>query len=405
MKTNRLVKIAFTGLGRNKLRTFLMMIGIVIGITALTLIISVGLGARKQIMERVKKFGLESLMVFAGGGREMGHASVGQPTVTLKPEDAEVIKREVRAVGEVAPFNRKGGAEIKYLEKSTTATVFGITPAWAPVWDWDAATGDFITEEDLANFNRVCLLGPTVQKELFGDENPIGQHIRIGNIQFEVKGLMQPKGTSPGGGDMDNRVNIPLTTFMRRVANVDHLAGIKILLKNGNEMESAVENIKAILRERHSIAPGLPDDFAITTPTEVTQFAEKVAGTFNIFLALVAGISLIAGGVGVANIMLISVNERKKEIGLRKAVGARSKDIRLQFLFEATAVTLIGGIIGIVLGGAGAYILKIITGMPVSVSWEGIALGVISSSLVGLVAGMQPASRASRLPPVESLRS
>lgn len=405
MKTNRLVKIAFTGLGRNKLRTFLMMIGIVIGITALTLIISVGLGARKQIMERVKKFGLESLMVFAGGGREMGHASVGQPTVTLKPEDAEVIKREVRAVAEVAPFNRKGGAEIKYLEKSTTATVFGITPAWAPVWDWDAATGDFITEEDLANFNRVCLLGPTVQKELFGDENPIGQHIRIGNIQFEVKGLMQPKGTSPGGGDMDNRVNIPLTTFMRRVANVDHLAGIKILLKNGNEMESAVENIKAILRERHSIAPGLPDDFAITTPTEVTQFAEKVAGTFNIFLALVAGISLIAGGVVVANIMLISVNERKREIGLRKAVGARSKDIRLQFLFEATAVTLIGGIIGIVLGSAGAFILKIITGMPVSVSWEGIALGVISSSLVGLVAGMQPASRASRLPPVESLRS
>ncbi|MFZ5517459.1 MAG: ABC transporter permease [Candidatus Zhuqueibacterota bacterium] len=404
MKTTRLLKIAYTGLGRNKLRTFLMMIGIVIGITALTLIISVGIGAQDRVMDRVKKFGLESIMVFAGGGREMGQPSGGQIT-TLTLQDAEAIKREVSAIDEVAPFNRKGNAEIKYLDNSTTATVFGITPTWASVWDWDAETGDFISEEDMANFNRVCLLGPTVKKVLFGDENPIGQQIRIGTIQFEVKGVMQPKGTSPGGGDMDNRVNIPLTTFMRRVANVDYIAGIKILLTSASEMEQAAENIRAILRERHSIAAGMPDDFSITTPTEVTQFAEKVAGTFNIFLALVAGISLIAGGVVVANIMLISVNERKKEIGLRKAVGAKSKDIMMQFLFEASAVTLIGGVIGIILGGGGAKILEMITGMPVSISWESVTLGVVSSSLIGIIAGLQPAKRASKLQPVEALRS
>jgi len=403
MKTNRLIKIALRGLGKNKMRTFLMMIGIVIGITALTLIISAGIGAQQRVMERVKKFGLQSMMVFAGGGREMGHPSGGQIT-TLTMQDAETIKREAGGIDEVAPFNRKGNAEIKYLDKSTTATVFGITSSWAYVWDWDVQSGDFISESDMENLNRVCLIGPTVQKELFGEENPIGKQIRIGNVQFEIKGVMQPKGTSPGGGDMDNRANIPLTTFMRRVANVDYIAGIKILLKSDRNMDQTAENIGAILRERHTIAQGMPDDFSITTPKEVTQFAEKVAGTFNIFLALVAGIALIAGGVVVANIMLISVNERKREIGLRKAVGARNKDIKMQFLFEAAAVTLAGGIIGIVLGGIGAQILKMITGMPVSISWEGIALGVVSSSLVGIIAGMQPASRAAKLQPMESLR-
>lgn len=405
MKTNRLFKIAFIGLGKNKLRTFLMMIGIVIGVTALTLIVSAGLGAQKRVMDRVKKFGLQSMMVFAGGGREMGRPVGGGPVTTFTLRDAEAIKGEVRAVDEVAPFNRKGNAEIKYMDKSHTAAVFGITPSWAYVWDWDVQSGDFISENDMDNLNRVCLLGPTVKKELFGVGNPIGQQIRIGNVQFEVKGVMQPKGSSAGGGDMDNRVNIPLSTFMRRVANMDYILGIKVLLTSASEMEHTVENISSILRERHTIAPGMPDDFRIVTPDEVTQFAERVAGTFNIFLALVAGIALIAGGVVVANIMLISVNERKKEIGLRKAVGARSKDIKLQFLFEAAAVTLTGGIIGIILGGVGAQILQMITGIPVSVSWEGIILGVVSSSLVGIIAGMQPAGRAAKLQPVESLRS
>jgi len=405
MKTNRLLKIAYVGLGRNKLRTFLMMIGIIIGITALTLIISAGIGAQDRVMDRVKKFGLESIMVSAGSGSMMGQPTGGQPTTTLKLEDAEVIKREVTTVVDIAPFNRKGGAEVKFMDKSTTTTVMGITPSWAKVWNWDVEEGDFISEEDMSNLNRVCLLGPTVKKELFGDENPIGQQIRIGNIQFEVKGIMQSKGTSPGGGDLDNRINIPLTTLMRRVANVDYIAAVKILLTSSKEIDKTAENIRAILRERHSIASGVPDDFAITTPTEITKFAEKIAGTFNIFLALIAGISLIAGGVVVANIMLISVSERKKKIGLRKAVGAKSKDIMMQFLFEASAVTLIGGVIGIILGGVGAKILEMITDMPVSISWESVALGVVSSSLVGIIAGLQPAKRASKLQPVEALRS
>jgi putative ABC transport system permease protein len=405
MKTSRVLKVAFKGLGRNKLRTFLMMIGIVIGITALTLIVSAGLGAQDRIMERVKKFGLESMMVFGGAGREMGQPTAGQPTTSLKLEDAVAMKQEIKAIADVSPFNQKRQAEVKFQDKSTTTTVIGATPSWAPVWDWDAAEGDFITDEDLASLARVCVIGATVQKELFGTANPIGEQLRIGNVQFEIKGVMQAKGTSPGGGDMDNRIYIPLSTLMRRVANVDYISAIKVRLTTAKDMDKTAADIKALLRERHKLAAETPDDFTITTPTEVTKMAEKVAGTFNIFLALVAAISLIAGGVVVANIMLISVNERRKEIGLRKAVGALRKDIMLQFLYEATAVTLTGGVIGIVLGAIGAKILEAITQMPTSISWESVALGVVFSSLVGIVAGLQPAKRAAALQPIEALRA
>ncbi len=405
MKKSRIVKVAFKGLGRNKLRTFLMMIGIVVGITALTLIVSAGMGAQDRIMERVKKFGLDSLMVTSGGGREMGRPTSGQAPVTLKLEDAMAIKEEIGNVQEVAPFNRKGQSEVKYLEKTTTTTVFGVTPEWSPVWDWDAAEGDFIRGEDMASLARICILGPTVHKELFGMANPIGEQLRIGNVQFEVKGIMQAKGTSPGGGDMDNRIYIPLSTLLRRVMNVDYIFGIKISLKTASNMTKTEADIKALLRERHQLALATPDDFSVTTPSEVTEMAKKVAGTFNIFLALVALISLITGGVVVANIMLISVNERQKEIGLRKAVGAKRKDIMLQFLFEATAVSLTGGVIGILLGVIGAETLQAMTSIPTTVSWEIVALGVAFSSLVGILAGLQPARKAADLQPIEAMRT
>ena len=405
MKTRRIIINALKNLAKYKLRSFLMMLGIIIGIIALTMVISLGLGAKNLVMERVKKFGLESIMVNANSGGMMGQqASPGQEITTLKPEDAEYLKREIRSIQEIAPFNRKGNSTINYFERSTTAALFGVTPSWAYVWDWDVNDGEFITDEDMSSLNRVCLIGPTVKKELFGDNDPIGEQIQAGNVQFKIKGVLVAKGTSPGGGDMDNRVMIPLSTYMRRVANVDYLAGIKILLKSGSDINKTSEEITSILRERHNISAGLPDDFTVTTPTEVTKVAEKVSGTFNLFLVLLAGISLVTGGVVVANIMFISVNERKKEIGLRKAIGANINDIMNQFLFESSAVTLTGGVIGIILGAAGAKILSMVMQMPVSVSWGAILTGVVSSTIIGIIAGIQPARRAAKLQPVESLR-
>jgi len=216
---------------------------------------------------------------------------------------------------------------------------------------------------------------------------------------------MQTKGTSAAGGDMDNRVNIPLTTYLRRVANVDYLFGIKILLSPNSNVNQAADNIRAILRERHRVSAGIPDDFRVVVPEEVTEMAAKIAGTFSVFLVLVAGISLITGGVVVANIMLISVSERKNEIGLRMALGARSKDIKMQFLLEAVAVTIAGGAIGIVFGGISARSLQMVSGIPVAISWQVILLGVVLSSLVGIAAGMQPAGKAAKLQPVEAMRS
>ncbi|HET55140.1 MAG TPA: FtsX-like permease family protein [Ignavibacteria bacterium] len=405
MKTGRIIKTAFRGLSKNKLRTFFMMIGIVIGITAITMVISVGLGAEDRVMERVKKFGLESIMIYAGGGTEMGRGTGGQPVTTLKLSDADILVSQVGTIDDVSPFSRMPGATVKYQELSANPSIQGVTFSYTSVWDIDVSEGRFISYEDDARMARVCVIAPTVQKELFGEINPIGEQIRIGNVPFEIIGILQQRGTSPGGGDMDNRIMIPLQTLMRRTANVDYISGIKVKLNTTEDLEKTEATITSILRERHKLAEGEPDDFRIITPTEVTQFAEKVAGTFNIFLVLVAGISLIAGGFVITNIMLISVSERKNEIGLRKAVGARRKDIQTQFLLETIAVTFIGGVIGILLGFAGAMIISVIIEMPAAYSWEGIAAGVLFSSLVGLIAGMQPARRASELDPIEALRS
>jgi putative ABC transport system permease protein len=405
MKTERIIKTALRGLSKNKMRTFFMMIGIVIGIMAITMVISVGLGAEDRVMERVKKFGFESIMVFSGGGTQLMGNESASPTTTLKLADAEALVTQVSNIIDVSPFSRMPGTTVRYQELSSNPSVQGVTSSYTSVWDIDVSEGRFISYEDDSRSARVCVIAPTVQKELFGEMNPIGEQIRIGNVSFEVIGILQPRGTSPSGGDMDNRILIPLQTLMRRTTNIDYLSGIKISLKSYDGIDNTSANIKSILRERHNLAEGEPDDFRIITPTEVTQFAEKVSGTFNLFLVLVAGISLIAGGFVITNIMLISVSERKNEIGLRKAVGARKKDIQNQFLIETITVTFIGGVVGIILGFIGAKIISIITEMPASYSWEGILAGIIFSSLVGLIAGMQPAKRASSLEPIEALRS
>lgn len=403
MKTGRMLKVAFVGLGRNKLRTFLMMIGVVIGITALTIVVAAALGTQEKIVERVKQFGYETLMVRAGGDVDRG-VRTSQEVTTLTIDDAGAIKSEVATVVEVAPFHRRGRSEVIYRDRSANAPLFGVTPGWSTVWNWHVAAGDFISDRDIDQLARVCVIGPTVKKELFGDEDPLGETIRVGNVPFEIIGVMEQRGISAGGGDMDNRVFVPLSTFMRRVANVNHINGIRILLSSVRDIDRSMEEIQTILRERHNLAAGVPDDFTIRSAEEVQAMVEGMLGTFNILLILVAGISLIAGGVVVANIMLISVNERRKEIGLRKAVGARKKDITTQFLFEAIAVTVTGGIIGIVAGAAGAVLLEAVTQTPTAISWISVAVGVVFSALVGIIAGMQPAKRAAALQPVEALR-
>jgi putative ABC transport system permease protein len=233
----------------------------------------------------------------------------------------------------------------------------------------------------------------------------MGQVIQVGGVPFEITGILGVKGTSAGGGDMDNRVFVPLTTYQRRVANVDYLSGIRVQVKDLREMEAAVADVAVLLRERHGIAEGGADDFRITTPTEITAMVEEMQGTFNLFLILVAGIALVVGGVVVANIMLLSVGERRKEIGLRLAVGAKAKHIQGQFLMESAAVTFLGGIGGIVLGLAGNLVMERFTGTPALLTWHVLVAGVLFSTVVGVLAGLHPARKAAAMTPVDALRS
>lgn len=410
MKTGRMLGQAIGGLGRSRLRTFFMMVGITVGITVLTIVLSAGMGARERVMERVRVFGLENLMVWAGGPTDQvrmgpGGGEGSSVTATLKREDAEAIRREVGGVHEVAPFARQGQAEVRWRDRSLTAPVFGITPEWEYVWDWPVERGQFITAEDDATMARVAAIGPTVVAELFGDEDPLGQVIQVGGVPFEITGILAEKGTSAGGGDMDNRVFVPLTTYLRRVANVDYLSGIRVQVEDLRGMGDVVADIDALLRERHQVAPGTVEDFRITTPTEVTAMVEEMQGTFDLFLVLVAGIALVVGGVVVANIMLLSVGERRKEIGLRLAVGAKARHIRTQFLLETVAVTSLGGVGGILLGWIGNAVVERFTGTPALLTWHVLAAAVLFSTVVGVVAGMHPARKAAAMAPVDALRS
>jgi putative ABC transport system permease protein len=368
------------------------------------------MGARERIMERVRVFGLENMMVWAGGPTDQtrmggGGGEGGAVTATLKLEDAEAILHEVRGVREVAPFSRAGSSEVRWRDRTFTASVFGVTPEWADVWDWHVDRGSFITHEDNELMARSAAIGPTVVRELFGDEDPMGEVIQVGGVPFEVTGIMVEKGMSAGGGDMDNRVFVPLATYMRRVANVDYLSGIRVQVQAIRDMDPVATDIAALLRERHNLAPGVPDDFRINTPTEVTAMVEEMQGTFNLFLILVAGIALVVGGVVVANIMLLSVSERRGEIGLRKAVGGKARHIQGQFLAESVAVTFLGGVAGILLGLLGNLVMERFTGTPALLTWHVLAAGILFSSVVGLLAGLHPARKAAAMAPVDALRS
>lgn len=406
MKKLRTIFIAFNSLGKNPLRSFLMMIGIVIGITALTIIVSMALGSKAQIMERLEVFGVDTIMIFGWPARGHGGGPRGRMTSSLKVDDALAIEKHVDNIKLVAPFSQRWRTEIRHDDIIYETRLSAVTAEFINVWNWKMESGEFITWMDNERLSQVVVLGPTVRKELFGEgENPIGTMIRINNSLYEVKGVLGDMAMSAGGMDMGNTVIIPLNTYLRRMANVDYLHGIRVNVKNRKLIDETVEELKKVLRDTHNILPGTDDDFSMITPTEMQSWIEEMSGTFDVLLLIVAAISLIAGGVVVANIMLISVNERKFEIGLRKSVGARKLDIMVQFLFETIAVTVTGGFFGVLLGLGGAFLFGEFGETPVSISWEGALIGLGFSVIVGLLSGIQPARKAAGLSPIEALRS
>lgn len=402
MKNGKLIGLALTGLARHKLRTFLMMLGIIIGVATLTVIISLSKGAQHQVMKGIRNFGANAVMASAGGGRMFGPPDGGTTTLTL--DDAAALKASIKGLRHVAPFTMHVAQTVIAGNRNTETAVFGVTPEFADAWQWFAEHGDFIADEDVAGLTRNCLLGQTVVRELFGDQDPIGETVRVNNTNFKVIGVLSKRGASPHGMDMDNRVLVPLTTAMRRLYNTTALGMIRLYVDDPARLDEVSTSVTAILRERHHITPPQEDDFRVTNSMAMAKTVKGVSKIMTTFLLLLASVSLLVGGIVIANIMFISVNERKKEIGIRRAFGARARDIRQQFLGEALIVTLCGGLGGSFLGVAMAMAIAGLKKMPIMLSWEPFALAIVFSAAVGIVAGIQPARKAAAMDPVQAIR-
>ncbi|MBU0608961.1 MAG: ABC transporter permease [Armatimonadetes bacterium] len=405
-----MMRVAWKGLATNKLRTFLMMLGIIVGIAALTVIMAVGEGTKSELARRANQMWSQAhITVFAiqpGAAFAPGHmAGVDGVPPTLTEADARAITEQIPNVATVAAAQAKRSVPLKYKAKSTDCMVFGVTPEWQTLRSFRMADGEALTQEDEASSTRVCVLGLSVVQALFGDEEPLGATIRIENTAFRVKGIAAAKGTSPMGGDMDNRVLIPLSTFSRRLYNVTSLTQVVIALKDPSQMRRSSAEIEALMMERHAISRPQDKDFSVTMAENLLKVAGSSSRTLTIFLSIVAAISLLVGGVVVMNIMLISVSERTKEIGIRRAVGASARDILAQFRAEALVITLSAGVCGAVLGIALSFALPLVTRMQTAFSWQALVLAVLFSTVIGLVFGIQPARRAAALSPVQALRS
>lgn len=404
MKTGKTLKLAAKAIGLNKMRTFLMMLGIIIGITTLTVIVSVGKGASAKMMKTIKNVGTNAIMVFAGGGKVMGPPDEKTNTLTL--EDAQSIMQEIKGIRSMDTALVRLGRTVKYEDSNTNTVIYGGTTNYGDAWDWAVESGDFFTEEDMTSMARVAVLGKTVVRELYGSADPIGTNIKIENVNFKVVGVLAPRGTSPMGMDMDSRIVIPYTTASRRVFNTPYISLIRMAAVEPGRVEKIETEVAALLKDRHHIQSGFPEDFRVRGASSISKMAKGMMGTLNLFLGLVSLISLVVGGIVVMNIMLISVGERVKEIGLRRALGAKAADIRNQFLVESSLVTVIGGFIGVLTGLALAVLLPVLSRgkMPAMPSWEPFVLGFLFSAAVGLLAGIHPARKAAAMDPVDALK-
>ena len=404
MKQAKTVKLALRAIGLNKMRAFLMMLGVIIGITTLTVIVSVGKGASAKVMKTVENFGANAVVVFAGGGKVIGPPDEKTNTLTL--EDAQAIMQEVPGIKSMDTALIRVGRTVKYEENNTNTVIYGGTTEYGDAWGWSVESGDYFTEEDMTSMARVAVLGKTVVKELYGAADPVGTNIKIENVNFKVVGVLAQRGTSPMGMDMDSRIVVPYTTASHRVFNTTYLSLIRLAATDPNQVGRIEAATASVLKDRHHIQPGFPEDFRVSGASSVSKMAKGMMGTLNLFLGLISLISLIVGGIVVMNIMLISVGERVKEIGLRRAVGARRNDIRNQFLIESSLITLMGGVIGVFVGLLVAVLLPILSKgkMPAMPSWEPFVLGFIFSVLVGVLAGIHPAKKAAEMDPVIALK-
>ncbi len=396
-------RIALRALARNKLRSFLTMLGIIIGVGAVIAMVAIGEGAKATIRSQIASLGTNVLIILPGtatqGGVRVGFGSVN----TLTDGDAKAIREEIRSVSFVSPVLRRG-EQVVAGNLNWGTLVQGVAPEFQQIREWQVAEGRFLHDGDVENDAKVAVLGETVVRNLFGNDDPLESVIRIRNIPFRVVGVLVAKGQSSQGADQDDTVLIPYTSMQKRLMRITNVQTIIASAVTADRVQEAQEQITLLLRQRHRIQPDREDDFSIRNLSDIAEAASSSARVMAILLGAVASISLLVGGIGIMNIMLVSVTERTREIGIRMAVGARSRDIMLQFLVEAVVMAATGGSIGILLGIGSSEVLKFWAQWPTLVSPTIVAIAFLFSGAVGVFFGFYPAQKAANLDPIDALR-
>ncbi|HXF06091.1 MAG TPA: ABC transporter permease [Blastocatellia bacterium] len=405
MRLWAILKVAFRALGRNKLRSTLTMLGIIIGVGAVIAMVSVGQGAQAMVKDQIQSMGTNIMFVWPGshmmGGVRLGAGAAN----TLTAEDVEAIERECPAVAAASPIVRASG-QMVFGNQNWFTQIQGTNEKFPKIRNWPVAEGEFFNEGDVRAAARVIVLGKTVVDNLFQGVNPIGQTIRVRNLPFRVIGVLAPKGQSMMGQDQDDIAVMPYTTVQKKLLGQQILSinSAMISFINASASSVAEKQVADLLRQRHRIAPGQPDDFMVRNMTEVAEAAEQTNRVMTLLLGSIAAVSLIVGGIGIMNIMLVSVTERTREIGIRMAVGARPSHIRMQFLTESVVLSLLGGIAGVICGGIGAIGISRLLGWPTLVSPMSVAISFGFAAAVGVFFGYYPAHKAASLDPIEALR-
>jgi len=404
MNIGNLVKVAFSSLFRNKMRTALTMLGIVIGIASVIAMVSIGQASTQSVKSELSSMGSNMIMIMPArqqrGGVDMGMSS----SKTLDNKDLQALQEKTRYVAAVSPMV-SSNKQLIYGNNNHSCSVNGVSAAYLDIRKYELAEGVMFTDEDVKRYNKVCVIGQTVVKELFTNgEDPLGKSIRFGSIPMTVIGVLESKGQSGMGDDQDDIVFAPYTTIQKRFLGINYFNMLYASATSEEESELAATEITYILRSNHGIKSGMSDDFDIRTQEELVSTISSVTGLMTTLLAAIASISLVVGGIGIMNIMYVTVTERTKEIGLRMAIGAHNRDIMLQFLCESVILSLIGGIIGIILGLIIAYVASKLMNMPYVVSQMAIVGSFLVCALTGIFFGWYPAKKAANMDPISALR-
>lgn len=404
MSFSNLIRVAIRAILNNKIRTLLSMLGIIIGVAAVIIMMAIGQGSKMSIREELSKMGTNLIMIRPGADMRGGVRQDPSAMQSIKYSDCEAIRKEAKLVKRISPEVTSTG-QVIYGAKNTNTSIYGETPEYLDIKLWTVEEGDCFSDEDIKKSAKVCIVGRTIVEELFGDRNAdcVGKTIRFKNIPFRIVGVLKSKGYNSWGMDQDNVMIAPYTTVMKRILAQTYLSSINVSALSDEQSDACIEELTNILRRAHRLKEGADADFTIRSQQEMMETMSSTMDTITMILVVAAAFSLLVAGIGIMNIMLVSVTERTKEIGLRMSVGARGRDISRQFLVEAIMISLTGGVLGVLVGMGGAAAARSM-GLPCSVPLWSVVLSFTVCALIGLIFGFIPARKAARMDPIEAIR-